>query len=423
MVEKQRLFVDMDGTLAEFKHVDTLETLYEQGYFLSLKPNENVVEAVRNIIHNHPEIEVNILSAVLSDSPYALNEKNAWLDKYLPEIDRDRRLFPFCGMDKKEFLLGGIRENDFLLDDYTHNLTLWCPPGRGIKVLNGINHTRGTWEGDKIRFDKNYMELSEDILHVMKGLTSIHDNRPGLRFDTQTYNDLDAALASMEKELKSMNGFETKYLHIGDSMSFKVFCYPDIDMHGNDICKYDVLNLSSQELFSKLEDFQVYSFFQDCITESFFLINEKDSLEPDFRYELEAQAKERAALLDITPPIYSIYQLKSGEENHNIRWLGYEDLTKQGNYPDINNYKLVYKGILEDGMTLEDIYQRFNLNQPEDFLGHIFSISDIVVLEKSGSYTAHYCDIYGFFECPNFAKQHEDKLSDNSTENEWEYEI
>ena len=38
-----RLFVDMDGTLAEFRSVDTLETLYEKGYFAELRPQETVV--------------------------------------------------------------------------------------------------------------------------------------------------------------------------------------------------------------------------------------------------------------------------------------------------------------------------------------------------------------------------------------------
>ena len=34
---KNRLFVDMDGTLAVFKTVDTMETLYEKGYFKNLQ--------------------------------------------------------------------------------------------------------------------------------------------------------------------------------------------------------------------------------------------------------------------------------------------------------------------------------------------------------------------------------------------------
>ena len=49
-IEEPRLFIDMDGTLAKFQTVDTLEKLYEKGYFYNLPPNENVVEAIRNII-------------------------------------------------------------------------------------------------------------------------------------------------------------------------------------------------------------------------------------------------------------------------------------------------------------------------------------------------------------------------------------
>lgn len=64
----------------------------------------NVVDSIRSIVTDHSEIEVYILSAVLSDSPYAVTEKNAWLDQYLPEIDISHRLYPHCGTDKKEFL-------------------------------------------------------------------------------------------------------------------------------------------------------------------------------------------------------------------------------------------------------------------------------------------------------------------------------
>ena len=92
-----RLFVDMDGTLAQFKKVDTLETLYEEGYFRNLLPNENVVKAVRRFMEMYPEKEVYIMSSVLSDSPYAQREKNQWIDYYLPEIDSTHRIFVTCG--------------------------------------------------------------------------------------------------------------------------------------------------------------------------------------------------------------------------------------------------------------------------------------------------------------------------------------
>ena len=177
MEERQRLFVDMDGTLAVFTPVDELETLYEKGYFLNQDPHENVLDAVRDIIRDHPDIEVHILSAVLTDSKYALQEKNEWLDRYLPEIDHEHRVFVPCGSDKKEGIQGGIRDNDFLLDDYTHNLNDWQPPARGIKLLNAINHTRGSWEHDRIRYDREPTDLAKGILSIMRSERQIFDEK------------------------------------------------------------------------------------------------------------------------------------------------------------------------------------------------------------------------------------------------------
>lgn len=101
----KRLFIDMDGTLATFNQIDKIESLYEEGYFYNLKPYENVIKAVKDIIKENKEIDVYILSAYLSDSDYALKEKNAWLDKYLPEITKEKRLFLPCGENKKIIFL------------------------------------------------------------------------------------------------------------------------------------------------------------------------------------------------------------------------------------------------------------------------------------------------------------------------------
>lgn len=176
LTDKQRLFVDMDGTLAEFKPVDTLETLYEKDYFLNLKPNENVLGAIKQLIAQN-DIDVYILSAYLSDSHYALYEKNAWLDKYLPELPQEKRLFVPCGTDKSVVVPGRIKHDDYLLDDYTKNLSEWEPPARGIKLINGINHTNGTWQGDKIQFTHSPEEISNMISSVMKGEAHFYEDK------------------------------------------------------------------------------------------------------------------------------------------------------------------------------------------------------------------------------------------------------
>lgn len=171
----KRLFVDMDGTLAMFHHVDTLETLYEKGYFLNLEPHQNVIDAVKQVFQNEPDISVYILSAVLADSATARDEKNLWLDKYLPEIDAAHRLFPPCGVDKASYLIAnyGIRidKEDVLLDDYTKNLLNWeLIGGRGLKLLNGINDTRGTWHGARIEHTNPGWRIAEVATSMAKGM-------------------------------------------------------------------------------------------------------------------------------------------------------------------------------------------------------------------------------------------------------------
>lgn len=178
---KKRLYVDMDGTLAEFKPVNKLETLYEKNYFSSLKPNMSVVDAITSIIENDSDIEVFILSAYLTDSKYALSEKNKWLNEYLPSIDYQHRIFVPCGQSKLKCLEEidiDVGREDYLLDDYTLNLNEWDPPGIGIKLLNGINGTRGTWVDDQVSMFRSAEELADKLRRIIKDGEPCRDVNP-----------------------------------------------------------------------------------------------------------------------------------------------------------------------------------------------------------------------------------------------------
>ena len=163
----KRLFIDMDGTLAEFHPVDTMETLYEKGYFAQLAPHENVVNGIKTFMKGNPDEEVFILSSVLTDSPYAQTEKNEWLDRYLPEIGMENRIFVPCGNAKNEFVPGGVRENDVLLDDYSKNLHEW--PGQALKLMNGINGTKGSFQGKKISAEMPAAEFAGRLASFCEG--------------------------------------------------------------------------------------------------------------------------------------------------------------------------------------------------------------------------------------------------------------
>ena len=94
----RRIFVDMDGTLAEWIENESTDVLYEKGYYENLKPNELLLQTIKRLINKGEDIY--ILSSFLNDSKYALEEKNNWLDRYLPELSKNKRIFIKYGDNK-----------------------------------------------------------------------------------------------------------------------------------------------------------------------------------------------------------------------------------------------------------------------------------------------------------------------------------
>lgn len=143
-----RIFVDMDGTLAKWNNVE-FEQLFEKGYYRNLEPNEYLLNNVNNLIRQGEDIY--ILSAYLTESDYAKKEKQEWVKQYLPELPEEKQIFVPYGTNKAEYLkehYSPITNEDYLIDDYTKNLLEWKEyGGTGVKYLNGINHTKGTWKG------------------------------------------------------------------------------------------------------------------------------------------------------------------------------------------------------------------------------------------------------------------------------------
>jgi len=172
---RKRLFVDMDGTLSQFNKVYMyLEALFEKGFFLDQPPELNLIEALRFIIANHPEVEVFVTPAVV-DSEYCKAEKNAWLDKYLPELDNDHRIFYDVNHDLNDYIPSGLTDRDYVLDDYNRNLnTVLEHESNAIKAVNDLNDTYVlespkpyAWLGPIIRVDQDPVIITGDILEHM----------------------------------------------------------------------------------------------------------------------------------------------------------------------------------------------------------------------------------------------------------------
>lgn len=166
MDTKKRLFIDMDGTLAEYRTFEAMEQYYQKGYFESLKPLKNVVEAIRIVANTCPQIELYTLSACPEGS-LAPQEKNQWLNINLPEIDMENRIYTIIGESKRNHIPNGINKNDYLLDDYPHNLHDWAKEGSGIKLFNGLNANVEKWSGSCISYKNSPKHIAQALIDII----------------------------------------------------------------------------------------------------------------------------------------------------------------------------------------------------------------------------------------------------------------
>ena len=97
---------------------------------------------------------------------------------------------------------------------------------------------------------------------------------------------------------------------------------------------------------------------------------------------------------------YRILQLDRNREavsKNRKMFMSWDILTECCGGFDITDYKEVYSSELqttiEDKMAvLEQLFDKFNRNHPEDFTGHSLSVSDVVILDNE----IYFCDSFGW---------------------------
>lgn len=136
---KKRIFFDMDGVLAKWNQNASIEEVAAPGYFLNLELEDCVAKTMEYLIF--AGYEVQILTSVFNDN-HSREEKIKWLKNNCPFF---KGKINFCVYGESKAKVVNATEQDILIDDFTPNLKDWC--GIGIKFLNGINGTKGTWDG------------------------------------------------------------------------------------------------------------------------------------------------------------------------------------------------------------------------------------------------------------------------------------
>lgn len=113
---------------------------------------------------------------------------------------------------------------------------------------------------------------------------------------------------------------------------------------------------------------------------------------------------------------YALYQLNTESKDVPYEFMGMDYVKDHGMEVTAADYKCVYSGIMQDSVSLDELYSIFNQNHPADFKGHSMSVSDVVIVNRDGDMKAYYVDSFGFADLPDFVRQRQEILGIESTE-------
>ena len=154
----------MDGCIAKWNMDASIEDTFEPGYFAALEPDERLIDAVKMLSE---EYDVSILSAVYQDN-HSMDDKITWLDNN--GLGHLQRIFVPYGQPKQKYI--DQEFTSILIDDYSKNLEEWILAKNcyGIKYLNGINATKGMWNGFMISSRMNPNAMCTTIKGIVSQL-------------------------------------------------------------------------------------------------------------------------------------------------------------------------------------------------------------------------------------------------------------
>ena len=177
------IYFDMDGLIAKWNKDATIEDTFAPGYFDTIvEPDINAIESIKKVVPVFQDLGIDVffLSARYDDE----NNIDAGYNRF--ELDKRRflnrhqlnipALFVSCGESKRK-IFDTLSKGDLniLFDDYSKNLFDWEQDSSclGIKWLNGINGTHGTFKGLTIpAYRMNVDSISNSLIGTVTQIIS-----------------------------------------------------------------------------------------------------------------------------------------------------------------------------------------------------------------------------------------------------------
>lgn len=262
---------------------------------------------------------------------------------------------------------------------------------------------------------EKYIAIKEDMSNVQTMKTGVHEVSHALLHDREV---MDAEGVLKDQTTKEVEAESIAYIvcnHFGLDTSEYSFTYIASWCESRDMkalkASMDTIRKTSAEIIGNIEE-QMHELERENTMqyeEKEASATRQEKLEQD-----SAEMIDETLLFHGESGRFAIYQMDTGGE-HTYQFMGFESAKKLGYTIEGKDYRMVYAAPWTPTITLEDIFERFNINRPNDFHGHSLSVSDVIVINRTAETKAYYVDSFGFEELPDFVQQRMEMLENNHT--------
>lgn len=178
----KKIFIDMDGVLAEYRDGCTEKDLMQKDYFLTLAPQWNMIKAMEMLIEAsyQMDFEVYVLTKVYPNMfRHSVSEKLQWRDEYMPSLFDSQFIMVNGEEEEKSEAIKSITGCDIdkdyiLIDDYNHNLVDWTQNGgTAIKYINPINDKTKSFVGNRIAYTMDAYSIYSILINMVSTYSKV----------------------------------------------------------------------------------------------------------------------------------------------------------------------------------------------------------------------------------------------------------
>lgn len=268
------------------------------------------------------------------------------------------------------------------------------------QLINRIEFHRMVYDSDERNLIMNHAYKLDDMYKTTSLAYSLAEQKDDLSLLSETKDMAQAEIDFLPDGMVGLSEMH-EYGYSWDEM-LPLTKDKASELFGEDVSVYQLHSDGSETLVEDRAALQAHDGLFGVEKDDWSAYLEFQSMKQELG---DSEPNREAQLLYGNEGRFGIYQLKDTEETRDIRFMSMDYLEMKGIPVSRENYELVYTGELAEGMRLEDIFTKFNIDHPADFTGHSLSVSDVVVLHQDGENTSHYVDSVGYREVPEFTKE------------------